>query len=110
MTPQHRAGEPPAQPVVAEDRLADRDQLLADRRVDDQPVAGVVLDAVVEQHLPGLRRVVLLVEDRGARIGRRVEVQEPRQRRQRGDDGGHRPAVQPVDGPEVGDRASAAPG
>ena len=30
-----RAGETPPQPVVAEDGLADRDQLLADRRMDD---------------------------------------------------------------------------
>ena len=65
-----RTGESPAQAVVAEDRLADRDQLLADRWVHHQPVAGVVLDAVVVHHLPGLRRVVLLVEDRGARVGR----------------------------------------
>ena len=63
------AGEAPAQAVVAEDRLTDRDQLLADGWVHDQPVAGVVLDAVVVQHLPGLRHVVLLVEDRRARVG-----------------------------------------
>ena len=36
----------------------------------EQPVTRVVLDAVVAQHLPGLRRVVLLVEDRRARVGR----------------------------------------
>ena len=100
----HRAGEPPAQPVVAEQRLADRDQLLADRRMHHQPVAGVVLDAVVVQHLPGLRRVVLLVEDRRAGIGRGAQVEETGHRRQRRDDRGHRPALQPVDRPEVGDR------
>ena len=99
----HRAGEPPAQPVVAEQRLADRDQLLADRRMHHQPVAGVVLHAVVVQYLPGLRRVVLLVEDRGAGVGRRAEVEETRHRRQRRDDRGHRPALQPVNRPEVGD-------
>jgi len=34
--------------------------------VDDQPVTRVVLDAVVAKYLPGLRCVVLLVEDRVA--------------------------------------------
>ena len=56
----HRAGQrgrgAPAPAVVAEQPLADRDELLAQRRVHDELVAGVVLDAAVAQHLPGLRR------------------------------------------------------
>jgi nitrogenase subunit NifH len=44
--------------------------------VHHQPVAGVVLDEAVAQQLPGLRRVVLLVEDRGACIRWRSEVEE----------------------------------
>ena len=72
-----RRGRAPAPAVVAEHRLADRDQLLAQRRVDDQLVAGVVLDAAVAQHLPGLRDVVLLVEDRRAAVGRPVQPDEP---------------------------------
>ena len=90
---EHRAGEPPAQPGVAEQRLADRDQLLAHRRMHDQAVTGVVLDPVVVQHLPGLWRVMLLVEDRGAGVGGRAQVHRPGQRRQRGDDAGHHPAL-----------------
>src|SRR5690606_16996583 len=104
----HRAGEPPAQRVVAEQRLAYRDQLLAHRRMHHQPVARVVLDPVVVQDLPGLRGVVLLVEDRGAGVGRRAQVEEPGQGGQRGDHGGHRPALQSVDRTEIGHRHQRA--
>jgi hypothetical protein len=82
MTPQHRAGEAPAHPVVTQDRLAHGDQLLADRRVDDQAEPGVVLDPWLCSSLPRLRRVVLLVEDGRAGVGRRAQVQKSGHRRQ----------------------------
>ena len=96
----HRPGQrrrgAPAPAVVAEQPLADRDELLAQRGVHDQLVAGVVLDAAVAQHLPGLRHVVLLVEDRGAPVRGPVEPDEPHdagdQRERERDD----PAAQPV--------------
>ena len=103
-----RAGESPAQPAVTEQRLAEGQQFLADGRVHHQAVSGVVLDTVVAKHLPGLRRVVLLVEDRGAAIGGRAEVEEPRQCRQRHDDRRHRPALHAVHRPEVADRREGA--
>ncbi|SKU34957.1 Uncharacterised protein [Mycobacteroides abscessus subsp. abscessus] len=66
-----------------------------------EPVAGVVLDAVVGDDLPALRHVVLLVEDGSAAIGERAKVDEPGQCRYRCDDGGHHPAPETVGGPEV---------
>ena len=75
--PGQRRRRAPAPAVVAEQELADRDQLLAQRRMDHQLVAGVVLDTAVAQHLPGLRDVVLLVEDRRATVGGPVQPDEP---------------------------------
>ena len=81
-----RRREPPADGVVAEQRLADRDELLAQRRVDHELEAGVVLDAAVAQHLPRLRHVVLLVEDGGAAVGGAAEAREPDGRRDQPED------------------------
>jgi hypothetical protein len=72
-----RCRDAPAEPVVSEDHLADGDELLAQRRMDDEFVARVVLHAAVAQHLPRLQRVVLLVEDGGAAVGRVAEAREP---------------------------------
>ena len=53
--------------VVAEQLLADRDQPLAQRRVDDERVAAVVL-VTPGQQLVGLGRVVRLVEEQVVRV------------------------------------------
>ncbi len=90
---QQGAGEPPAESVVTEDGLPDRDQLLTDRRVNHQAVPGVVFHPMVVQHLPGLGCVMLLVEDGGAGIGQRAQVQEPGHRGQQRDQAGHDPAA-----------------
>lgn len=101
---QQRAGEPPPQAGVAEQGLADGDQLFADRRMDDQAEPRIVFDPVVVEGLPGLWGVVLLVEDRRAGIGRRTQVEEPGCRRQHGDDSRHEPPAQPIYRTEIGDR------
>ena len=69
----HRRGEPPAEGVVAEHLLAGRDQPLAQRRVDDERVAAVVLETPGQQ-LVRLGRVVGLVEEQVARV---ADVPEP---------------------------------
>ena len=66
--PGDQAGEPPAGAVVAEDPDAQGDQQLAQRRVDDEGVAAVVLVAPLD-HLVGLGRVVRLVEEQVAGVG-----------------------------------------
>ena len=55
---EHCTAQSPAQAGVAEHRLAECNQLFADRRMHHQAEAGIVLHAVVVQHLPGLRGVV----------------------------------------------------
>ena len=102
--PEHGCAEPPAQAGVAAYRLAEGDQVLAQRGVHHQTEARVVLHSEVVQQLPGLRRVVLLVEDRGAGVGGEAEIHEPGQRGQGGHDRGCRPALRRVAGPEVGSR------
>ena len=63
----HRRREPPAEGVVAEELLAGRDQPLAQRRVDDERVAAVVLETPGQQ-LARLGRVVRLVEEQVLRV------------------------------------------
>jgi hypothetical protein len=91
-----RGREAPADAVVAEQPFADRDEVLAHRRVHGQFVAGVVLEAAVAQHLPRLRHVVLLVEDRGAVVGRETQVLEANHGADQRDDERDQPAAQPV--------------
>ena len=91
-----RRRDPPSDGVVAERGLAERDQLLAERRMDDQLEAGVVLDAAVAQHLPRLRDVVLLVEDGGAAVGGAAEAREPHGRRDEPEEDRDHPAAQAV--------------
>ncbi len=102
--PGQRRRDPPADTVVAERHLAERDQLLAQRGVHDLLVGGVVLDPAVAHHLPGLRHVVLLVEDGGAAVGRLAEVPQPQDGGEQRDGDRDRPAAQ-----RVGGRRAAQP-
>ena len=67
-----------------------------------QAEARIVLHAEVVQCSPGLRRVVLLVEDQGAGIGGETEIHEPGQRRQGAHDDCRRPARARSVGPKSG--------
>jgi hypothetical protein len=69
---------------------------LPERRVDHELEAGVVLDAAVAQHLPRLRHVVLLVEDRGAAVGGAAEAREPDGRRDQPEHERHDESAQAV--------------
>ena len=83
----HRAREPPAQGLVAEQLLAHRDQPLAQGRVDDEGVAAVVLEPP-GQEIPGLGRVVGLVEQQVARVG---DVPEPAEQARHAEGRGEEP-------------------
>ena len=100
---EHRAAESPSESAVAEQCFAEGDQVFTDRRMHHQTEAGVVLHAVVVQHLPGLGRVVLLVEDRSARVRGRAEIHQPCHRAQCSHDRRGRPTLEAVGRPEVGD-------
>ena len=101
--PGHRAREPPAQRVVAEQLLAGRDQPLAQWRVDDEGVAAVVLEAPGEE-LVRLGRVVGLVEEP---VGRVADVPEPAEQAGDAEDRGEDPGQSPVPGEG---RGAVAPG
>ena len=99
----HRAREPPAEGVVAEQLLAGRDQPLAQRRVDDEGVAAVVLEPP-GQELPGLGRVVGLVEEQVARV---ADVPEPAEQARHAEGRGEEPGQARVPGQR---RGAVAPG
>ena len=78
--PGDRRREPPAEGVVAEQLLAGRDEPLAQRRVDDERVAAVVLEAPGQQ-LVRLGRVVGLVEEQVPRVADARTAASPGSRR-----------------------------
>src|SRR5699024_3761579 len=85
----------------------DRLDLLGHRRVHDQPVRGIFLDAQLGD-VVRLGRVVLLVEDRGAAVGGRAQPPEPGDERQQHDHAGDDQVAGGLDGTGVrcGERAA----
>ncbi len=90
--PGEGGGETPSQLDVAEDLLPERDQPLAQRWMDHVPggVRLLVPLHAVLQHVPGVGRVVDLVEDVPLGV---ADPREPQDSRGRRDDHGDQPGV-----------------
>ena len=102
-----RGREPPAHRRVAEQKTADGLDLLGDRRMDHQPVGGVLLDAQLRD-VERLRRVVLLVEDRSALVRGGGQAPEAGDERQQQDHARDEQIPGCVDRPGVGGGERAA--
>ena len=107
--PGERGDHPPADRVVPEHPLPERHELLGQRRVHDELVTRVVLVPAVAQRLPGLRDVVLLVEDRRAVVGGPPQVPHPHDARDQREHDRDDPAAQPVGRHRAPEQALHAP-